>query len=295
MKLKPFCLALITIASIGSSATVCQAGDGTWMDRIPTPVTNPLFFEEAQIRSDVRPIFMHHNLGSTVDSDLGPLPLGGDAQVFAIQLRYAINDRLAIIATKDGYIDFNPNATLAKDEGFADIGFGIKYAIINDEENQFILTPGLKFELPSGNTGVLQGNGSGEWNAFLSAAKGWNQFSLAGHAGVRIPNDSDAETAQLHYGLQAACEVHQYFTPFVAANAFTVISEGAGLPLAAEGFDLVNFGSSSADDATQAALGFGFRSRIAENLDLGFAYEFGVTDREDIFDDRYTIDLIFRF
>ncbi|MDA7867198.1 hypothetical protein N9B57_04600, partial [Verrucomicrobia bacterium] len=185
--------------------------------------------------------------------------------------------------------------TLAKDEGFADIGFGIKYAIINDEENQFILTPGLKFELPSGNTGVLQGNGSGEWNAFLSAAKGFDKFSLAGHAGIRLPNDWDAETAQLHYGFQAACEVHQYFTPFVAANAFTVISEGSGLPLAAEGFDLVNFGSSSADDATQAALGFGFRSRIAENLDLGFAYEFGVTDREDIFDDRYTIDLVFRF
>ena len=74
-----------------------------------------------------------------------------------------------------------------------------------------------------------------------------------------------------------------------------MISEGSGLPLATEGFDLFNFGSSSGDDATQAALGFGFRSRIAENLDLGFAYEFGVTKRDDIFDDRYTLDLVFKF
>ncbi len=293
MKFKLFCITAIPFI-INSTASL-QAAESDWLDTIPTPATNPLFFEEAQIRSDVRPIFIHHRLRSSIDSDLGPLPLDGDAQVFAIQLRYAINDRLAVIATKDGYIDFNPDATLAKDEGFGDIGVGVKYAAIIDHENQFILTPGLKFELPTGNTGVLQGNGSGEWNLFLSAAKAWDKVSLAGHAGVRLPNDWDEESAQAHYGLQLACQMHRYFTPFIAGNAFTVLSEGDGLPLAAEGFDLVNFGSSSAGGTTQAAVGVGFRSNLAENLDLGVAYEVGVTDPDDIFDDRWTFDLVFRF
>ncbi len=295
MKLNPISQTLAIVTLVAGAVQTVSAAESDWLNKIPTPVTNPLFFEEAQIRSDVRPIFIHHNLRSTIDSGLGALPLDGDAQVFAIQLRYAVNDRLAIIATKDGYIDFNPDATLAKDEGFADIGFGVKYALIHDDENEFILTGGLKFEAPSGNTGVLQGNGSGEWNPFLSAAKAWDDFSIAGHFGARVPNDSDDETSQLHYGLQAAYEVHRCFTPFVAGNAFTVLSEGTGLPLAAEGFDLVNFGSSAAKNTTQAALGLGFRSRLRDNIDLGFAYEFGITNPKDIFDDRYTIDLVIRF
>ena len=299
MKFNTFCLSTLTFGAFSLINPFQTIGaDGNWADKIPTPVTNPLFFEEAQIRSDVRPIFIHHRLQNTIDGAAplpGSVPLGGDAQVYAIQLRYAINDRLALIATKDGYIDFNPDATLAQDDGFADIAFGLKYAIINDEENQFLLTPGLKFELPSGNTGVLQGNGSGEWNLFLSAAKGWDDFSLASHFGIRLPNDFDEETSSLHYGLQAAYELHPCFTPFAAVNAFTVLSEGDGLPLEAEGFDLVNFGASAAEGATQVAVGFGFRSRLTDYCDLGFAYEFGVTERDDIFDDRYTVDLVFRF
>ena len=129
----------------------------------------------------------------------------------------------------------------------------------------------------------------------MAAAKGGDLFSLAAHTGFRVPNDNDAETTQLHYGIQAAYQVHERFTPFVAANAFTVLSEAAVSPLSYEAFDLANFGSTSAKNNTQAAIGFGFRSQLASNLDLGFAYEVGVTDGDDIFDDRFTVDLVFRF
>jgi hypothetical protein len=62
-----------------------------------------------------------------------------------------------------------------------------------------------------------------------------------------------------------------------------------------EGFDLINFGSSKAAGATQAAFGGGFRSRVLDNLDLGLAYEFGITGQEDIFRDRVTVDVSWRF
>lgn len=179
--------------------------------------------------------------------------------------------------------------------GWADLAAGIKYALIDDEEHQFLLTPGLRFELPTGNTRVFQGNGDGEWNVFASAVKGFGNFHITGGAGARLPNNWDEETASLHYSLQLDYYLCRWFIPFVVGNGQTVVSEGKGPGLTVEGFDLINFGSSAADGRTQIALGAGFRTRLHEKVDFGFAYEFGATDPKGLFDDRYTIDFIFRF
>lgn len=76
----------------------------------------------------------------------------------AIQFRYAITDRLAFIATQDGYL--NINGTGVKGNGWMDLAAGFKYALINDVENQFILTPGFTFQLPTGDNKVFNGRGS---------------------------------------------------------------------------------------------------------------------------------------
>ena len=74
---------------------------------------------------------------------------------------------------------------------------------------------------------------------------------------------------------------------------------GGAVPVAAaiEGNDILNFGavnSTANRDLVTAAVGF--RSRVAEDVDLGFAYEVPLTDEEDgIFDDRFTVDLVWRF
>lgn len=260
----------------------------SWLDDTISPVTNPIWFEDPAIRSEVRPIYMHHRI------DDGFITQGGDVNLYALQLRFAVTDRLAIIATKDGYIDFNPDAG-ANEEGWADVGLGLKYAVIMDEENQFILTPGLTFEIPLGDDEVFQGNGDGEFNFFLSGAKGFGPFHLTGNTGLRVPIDGDAESMILHYSLMADYRVCRWFQPFIAASGITVLDEGAGPPLRTEGYDLINFGSSQADGETQIVLGAGFRSQLAQNISLGLAYEKVVTSPEDLFDDRFTADLIIRF
>src|SRR5690606_35137991 len=140
MKL-PLLLTSLTTTLI-LSAVGAQAE--SWKDKAISPVTNPLFFEDPRITSEIRPIFIWHNIDNSF------LTGGGDVQVYAAQLRWAVTDRLSIIATKDGYIDFNPSGTLAHESGFADLAAGVKYALIDDEEAQFILTPGLKLEIPTG-------------------------------------------------------------------------------------------------------------------------------------------------
>jgi hypothetical protein len=260
-----------------------------WKDRTISPVVNPLFFEDPQINSELRPIFMQHNIHEDF------LTGGGNVRVYAAQLRYAVTERLAIIATKDGYVEFNPKHTLTHQGGAADLGAGLKYAVIDDKAHHFILTPGVKIEFPTGNESVFQGNGKGEWDLFVSTAKGWGDFHLTANVGARIPNDMDAETAQMHYSLQADYFTCRWFIPFVAMNAFTVLNNAKVLPIKVEGFDLINFGTSNGSGRTQAVAGAGFRSRLHKNVDLGFAYERGVTSPRGLFDDRYTVDLIFRF
>ncbi len=64
---------------------------------------------------------------------------GGDLQLYAAEIRWAVADRLAII---------------------------------DDPENQFILSPGIELELPTDDKEVFQSGGEGEWDLLVSAMKG---------------------------------------------------------------------------------------------------------------------------
>lgn len=291
-------LSHVSVLSIFAGvATLSSAFAEDWSSKAPAPVTNPVFFEEPFIRSEVRPLFMYQSLGKTLPVGGAYAPVGGSVQLYAVEIRWAVTDRLAIIATKDGYVDFKPKGALAgaKASGWADISLGLKYAVIDDRDNQFILTPGVELELPTGNQRVFQGNGSGEWDLFLASAKGWGDITLMGNIGARLPMNMAQETAQLHYSVQLAHHTHKYFVPFVAANAFTVLNSGQQIALGVEGFDLINFGSTSAAGSTQIALGGGFRSKLHEKAELGFAYERSVTSPHGVFDDRFTVDFVLRF
>lgn len=259
-----------------------------WKEHTISPVANPIFFEDPIIRSEIRPIFAYHRI------DSGFVTGDGDAQLYAVQLRYAITDRLAFIATQDGYFDVHTDA-LGDINGWMDLAAGFKYALIDDVANQFILTPGFTFFIPLGDDEVFQGRGSGEWNVFVSAEKGFNDFHLTGNLGLRFPHDTDEQSTILHYSLMADYYVSRWFIPFVVANGWTVLAEGNNIPLSSEGYDVINFGSSLADGVTQMTLGGGFRSRLLDNVDFGFAYEKAVISPEGLTDDRFTFDVCIRF
>jgi hypothetical protein len=281
---------LLSTSTLALAGTGALAADNDWQSRAISPVVNPIFFESPLIQSEVRPLFAYHRL------DEGLLCADVNVRVYAVQLRYAVTDRLAIIATKDGYMEIDPEPRGAKTQrGWNDIAAGLKYALYRNDEQQIQVTPGLTFEIPTGDDEVFQGNGDGEFNVFVSAIKGFGNFHLTANIGARVPIDFDEETANVRYGLMADYYTCQWFIPFAAVHATTTLSEGEGLPIDSEGFDVINFGASDAKGRTQAAWGIGFRSRLHENVDIGFAYERGFTPSDDIFKDRFTVDLIWRF
>jgi hypothetical protein len=121
---------------------------------------------------------------------------------------------------------------------------------------------------------------------------------------------SDQQSTSSWVSLHASYEVHPLFIPLVEVNWFHVLDAGDGknnfdkqagglVPVIAEfeGGDLLNFGAANSTknrDLVTAAVGF--RSRITESIDLGFAYEVPLTNEENgIIDDRFTFDLVWKF
>ncbi len=289
------------LAAVCTGTTGAQSmDDGDWLDKAISPVTSPIYFEDPRITTEVRPIFINQWMPDTYHFEGGSVPLGGSVRVYAVQLRYALTERLGLIATKDGYIEFLPDNTLSDGYGWANLTAGFKYALVDNRESELIVTPGLTIEVPIGSYDVSQGRGDGLWNAFVSAEKGWGDFHVTGNVGFLIPNNFDEQTAQAHYSLQLDYYVCQYFIPFFAVNGVTVMSEGENLllgavPLNTEMYDLIDFGSTHAAGRTQLTVGGGARSKLTKKLDLGVAYEVGVTDAIGILDRRVTVDLIWRF
>ena len=275
------------------------------------PISNPTLFDLALPSTNVHFIAMYHRLPDYVNSTIGQLPMGGDVQVYALQFEIALNERLSIVATKDGYVDINPDTQpLWRDEsGFANIAAGLKYAFIYDPESSTAVSGTMTFEFPTGNHEVFQGDGDGAANLIVSGLKLWDDFQLAGAAGVHLPFDGQMATTSF-MSAHASYEVCSLFIPLLEVNWHHVLETGNGrpnffaqaggaVPVVAtfEGMDLLNFGASNASqnrDFVTAALGF--RSRLTEDLDLGFAYEIPLTNTNDgIMDDRFTLDLLWTF
>lgn len=264
-----------------------QAED--WRKLTISPVTSPIYFEDPVPHTEVRPIFIYHRIDPKFATG------GGNIQVYAVQARWAVTDRFAIIATKDGVINFNPRSGLSHAQGWADVAIGAKYALIDDRRHQFILTPGFTAEIPLGNEKVFQGTGKGGWNLFVSTEKGFDRLHLTANVGVSIPNDQQKNNTILHYSAQVDYFCCRWFIPFAAFNGYTVLTAAEAIGLDTEGYDLINFGSSAALHRTQGTMGFGFRSRLRDNLDLGAVYDFACISPHGLTEDRLTVDLIWRF
>jgi hypothetical protein len=304
------CAATAVAGTIVTEPTATPA-TSSGFENARRPITNPTLFDLALPTTNLHPIAMYHRLPDFVNTTVGPLPMGGDVQVYALQFEIALSERFSIVATKDGYVDINPDTQpLWSDEsGFANIGAGVKYAFYYDPANSAVASGTLTFEFPTGNHDVFQGEGDGAANLIVSGLKLWGDFQLAGGAGVHLPFDGQMATTSF-VSAHASYEVCSWFIPLVELNWHHVLEAGngrpnffsqagGGVPAVAtfEGFDLLNFGASNASqnrDFVTAAIGF--RSRLTESVDVGLAYELPLTSKGDgIMEDRITADLVWTF
>ncbi|MHC5065009.1 MAG: hypothetical protein ACYTG5_13670 [Planctomycetota bacterium] len=266
--------------------------EGDWSQKVISPVSMPTIFESPVIQSELRPFFLTQKLpGTSVFS-------GGDFQLYAVQARFALTDKLALIATKDGFIDFNPdvNPISGHDEsGWADIAAGLKYAIYEDHDHGVIVTPGLIYEIDSGNHDVWQGNGDGLLRPFVSAAWDLEELNLLGTFGYNQPMHSSAETTSIDYHLHADYEVTDRIFPLVEFNGIYYVEDANAVPFNFEGGDLINLGSANVKGNSVYTAAIGARFAITDSLQAGAVYEFPLGGRKDLLENRVTVDMIWTF
>lgn len=290
------------------------------------PMSMPYLFEDPYITTGLNLVGIYHNFPEDSVFD------GGEVGVLALQARLAITDRLAFIATKDGFtILRSDNFALDNEEGFMNISAGFKYAVIDDRERGLIVTPSLRFEIPLGNDDVLQGHGDGIFIPAVTVGWGPDDIHLIAGLGAQLPIDGDANSSLLFYNvhLDQAFAVDfipgaDFIVPFIELNGLAYMDSGdgstqinlassAGLghsqPLRTvqgvlsgitadrrgDGVDVANLGSSGMGNEDIVTMAWGVRVPFRNGISTGFSYERALSQREDIFEQRATWMVSYEF
>lgn len=258
-------------------------------EKFHEPLGQPIYFESPFNDTGLRFLYLRHNF-----SDQSTLQ-GGNVTVYAAQARLAITDRLAFIATKDGYSELESG--IIEDEGWNDLAAGLKYVLVADQEKDYVVTPGIRYQAENGHRGILQG-GVDELSPFVSVAKGYGDAHVLANVTVRLPLDGDEGNTVGHWDLHLDYDVNPgaqaVFAPLLEVHGVHYLDDGASA-LNVGGLDYSNLGSQPAEDFVCWA-GVGARLEIVQRFEVGFCYEFALTDPDDdIMDTRVTIDFITRW
>jgi hypothetical protein len=290
IKIPFYCLCVISLC-LSAHATYVLVGESietmALSDKTVRPLTSPYYHEDSFITSDLRAWYLNHDLDT----------LGGDVTVAALQIRLAITGNLQLVAYKDGYTRFSGGA-LNGNDGFNDIALGLKYAFVQDWENQFHLAGGLGYEFNWGEEEALQN--TDQMRVWLSANKAYGRLHLGGtvnylmtaNQNQGVLDASDQLTAHFHSDYY----LNEWLSPVFEINGYIVTNDaGTGLPSGASGIDAVSLGSGENNDVWTAALGAEVRPPHWGGVSLRGAYEREISDNPSIFDSRWTFSAVYAF
>lgn len=277
-------------------------------DAVIHPISNPVYNDTAQTKTQVTAIYAFHNFPSTISTTAGKLPLDGYIQVLAVQLEYALSETLSIVANKDGIIFFNPDDTFKTHEGLADISAGLKWKFLSKNDFDFALRG--TFEIPLGKEEVFQGNGDGNFSPALIATGQHDKWQCNNVIGAIFPFDVGDESIMGYLSCGLAYKLTEKLSPIFEVNWFHVYKEGRGssdfsgqlgktVPGIAkfDGPDLFNIGSKNGEDHPDyVSTSIGARYQLNDHANLGVSWEFPLTKEENnLFDHRINVNLAWKF
>ncbi len=252
--------------------------------RFVRPISAPYFHEDAFVTTDLRAWYIDHDL-DTVE---------GDVTVAALQVRIALTESLQFVAYKDGYTDFEGGALDGQD-GWNDIGAGIKWAFLQDWEHQFHAAVGVGYEFGFGDDEVLQD--TNELRVWASVNKGFDALHLGATVNYIVAEDNEkgalgnADLVTVH--LHADYYINEWLSPVVEVNGYFVQDAGQ-VAAAFSGVDAVSIGGGEDSDTITGVLGVECRP-FCENLGLRLAYETELNDNVSLFGDRWTFSAVYEF
>ncbi len=283
----------------GSCGCACGGGDGERRflesDRafpgFIGPISNPILTKDPRALTEARFLFI---------SDYIPTEhpfRGGDFQVYGLEVRAALTDRLSFIADKDGLLSIHPHVG-PSETGWLNIAVGLKYALIRDVENQFLVVGGFMYEPHTGEAKVFQGQGDGLWTVFTTIGKEFaGRHHLIGNFGYQFPVREQENSSFFYTSLHLDRAWNGWLYTLAELNWFHWTQGGdRGLPPAlGEGDGLINLGTSGVAGNDLVTSAVGLKAIVNRHLDIGTAFEFPLSNRKDLIDSRLLVEMIFRY
>ncbi|HVU86918.1 MAG TPA: hypothetical protein VHD36_06330 [Pirellulales bacterium] len=258
-------------------------------DNFISPISNPFFFEDPRSLTEFRGIFIDNALPA---GQVG----GGDAQIWAGQFRGRVTDRWSIIAPRLAYFTVNQADSGGSPVGFLSAPVGAKYNLIRDVQNQFLVSIGLTYFIP-GAPSALANFGNGDFHLFLTGGK---QILGNGHwlsgTGFRLPEDRNWGTQLWYWSNQWDYRLPGGIYPLIGVNWFHYMDSGAvpiGVPFGT--LDILNLPSSGVAGSNVVTNVIGARWKPGGHFELGFGWEYPMTQREDVLKNRVYTDFILRY
>lgn len=256
------------------------------------PISNPILSKDPRSLTEARLLYIHNNIDPAN-------PLGsGNFDAFAMEARVAITDRLTLIADKDGYLLFRPRVAAAQADGWLNINAGLKYTLIRDVEDQFLVTAGLMYEPPTGEAKVFQGVGDGVFTVFATSGKEFGDLAhILGTFGYQFPADKAQNSSFIYTSLHLDKQFFGWLYPLVELNWFHYVQGGNhGLPPALGEVDgLINLGTTGVAGNDLVTTAVGLKAMINCHMETGVAWEVPVSNRHDFINNRLTVELILRY
>lgn len=258
-------------------------------DGFTGPFSNAVQAKDARSLTEARFVFLQNW------SDSGtPVVGASSAQLYGLQLRVALTERLQLFADKDGIVRLSPQGSNSV-TGLANLAAGVKYAFIRDVENQFLGAVVLQYEVPTGEANIFQGQGSGNLGAYVVFGK---EFWENWHGLLQFGQNSAMNVQNSGYFMATAHVDRRFgkFTPFYEANWFYYNQSGTYLPtLNIEGGGLLNLGSGDVVGLNYVTNCVGFKYDLTRHAELGVGYEFQVSQPRMLFSNALGAQVILRY
>jgi len=205
------CPALFPPACVHDNGNGFLTGNHNF-DQFINFMSNPVFSIDPRAVTELWPIF-----GSTWTSTIPALPsaniwIPGDVGIYV-----ALSERLSVGVNQGGYMiaDFSKGQAgqfldrfgrlqdrrqfEGQREGWLDLGGFGQYTLIQNPEDQFLVTAGLRWTAPIGSKAIFQGNGPANLAPYLTFGKGFGDIHVLATGGYQFPAGSGNRTANLCY------------------------------------------------------------------------------------------------
>jgi len=255
------------------------------------PMTDPIQAKDARSLTEARMVFLNNWAHPGT-----PVVGKGTYQVYALQLRLALTERLQLFADKDGIVRFSPNPGKSV-TGLANIAAGAKYVFIRNVEDQFLFSGAVQYEAPTGYANIFQNQGSGLLGVYGIFAKQFgDSVHLSGQFGENIAMQNQ-QNGYFYTHLHVDKRFGK-FVPFFEANWFYYNQGAKYLPASInmEGAGFLNLGTSGFTGTSIVTLAPGFKYNFNSHLEFGVCYQFPVSDpHQSLYGNQVIADLILRY